>query len=523
MPSRELGELNKGEDSGIQRKRIWEYEPVGLDQVRNVTVRHRMMGDMRMPVLERVQWGEVSIGWGGNRFTLPLQSDFVLANQFLREGQVPDSETGMWVLPMSLQSSFQRVFGYELAPDSPRPRPLSNPGLDNLMQPCTAVSGGTFQTVRTNGRGNETVPLRVLVVLGLGCAGERKDFEPGGVLGAAKIIPHFMVMANYALRDITATITQARPARTAHTTMDGERMEAEFHAGLWTDSNDNRYGPPEMPYWQAIFDYFWVDPQTRLPMQMVKRSAPRREISGMLQVLHDDVVAGPGGSGYAGSTYRPRTVVKLERQGEFDNLHIAPRMLLPTALASKYPRSWPIQSVAMAPFCVHDCLHTHWRWGNPYFPLFFGSGANKWVKGWSRGVGSRLGQPYRETGAPMVPHNQDVTVELLTPSSFRYTAQAQAPAAGDWQVIMHHGSGYAMSWTNMADLAKNTVNILSGSDSVSSWTLFYLALRYDRVPVQAYVRDPDPSTTDAEARRLGYKFVERLKFDRRALDVLRTR
>jgi len=105
-------------------------------------------------------------------------------------------------------------------------------------------------------------------------------------------------------------------------------------------------------------------------------------------------------------------------------------------------------NISMAPFCVHDCLHTHWRWAT--------SNTVKPVFGWSK-VSSdpRIpGQPYLVAGAPMVPANQTVTMTMTSPSSFRYDAKAvgtdginRSPAipSGTFSLFFHHGMAYAIS------------------------------------------------------------------------------
>jgi hypothetical protein len=93
----------------------------------------------------------------------------------------------------------------------------------------------------------------------------------------------------------------------------------------------------------------------------------------------------------------------------------------------------------MAPFCSHDCLHIHWRWSPD---------SNAWVHGWSSVA------PFQDSGAPLVPQNQEVFIETPSANVFVYHAIAYPTAdpADDgsrtlrentWQVFMHHGGAYA--------------------------------------------------------------------------------
>ena len=61
--------------------------------------------------------------------------------------------------------------------------------------------------------------------------------------------------------------------------------------------------------------------------------------------------------------WNKHSVRKLGGQGEFDNLHIAPRMTVKPDLLKLNPKLQGLDSIVMAPFCIHDCFHMHWRWG----------------------------------------------------------------------------------------------------------------------------------------------------------------
>jgi hypothetical protein len=103
-----------------------------------------------------------------------------------------------------------------------------------------------------------------------------------------------------------------------------------------------------------------------------------------------------------------------------------------------------LENVAMAPFCIHDCFHMHWRWSNgPDDPQ---------VKGW---VANR---PFAKAGAPLlVPGNQGVTLEMHSPVSFTYTAKAEGCPASEWEIILHHCGAYALSVGTKGKLARAAV------------------------------------------------------------------
>ena len=57
-------------------------------------------------------------------------------------------------------------------------------------------------------------------------------------------------------------------------------------------------------------------------------------------------------------------MLKLPRQGAFDNVHIAPQMEV--SLSVPVLGGLPSTAVSMAPICAHDCFHMHWRWSQHY-------------------------------------------------------------------------------------------------------------------------------------------------------------
>jgi hypothetical protein len=118
--------------------------------------------------------------------------------------------------------------------------------------------------------------------------------------------------------------------------------------------------------------------------------------------------------------YAPTRVLKVKRQGMFDNVHVAPMMLYKGVEAF------------MAPICQHDCLHLHRRWGESYPDLP--------LRGWEGGL------PYQRAGAPMIPENQSLRVSA-SGSAGTYHPTAENVRPGKWQIFMHHGTGYAVELT----------------------------------------------------------------------------
>lgn len=227
---------------------------------------------------------------------------------------------------------------------------------------------------------------------------------------------------------------------------------------------------------------------TRPGLRIVHRGPNSKLASGFAQKVY-------GASGLRKDDLLPRKkadVVKWARQGEFDSIHIAPRMKA-HLLLGKPELSVPaygdtLSEIRMAPFCEHDCMHTHWRWGASWnhermqrllknnTPIS-GFGSTD-----SDAKFSGVGVPYTEIGAPLVPRNQEVKVSFESGHVFNYTATiAKDIAPGVWQAVYHHGSGYAVSIVEKMQV-NSLIHLLTGDifDSVPEpqFSEFYWTLRF---------------------------------------------
>ena len=475
-------------------RKIWEFALNELDSVRDATVRSRVMRDMRMRVCREIKWGDVKVTSQGKTLTLPLSEKFLLETHYLADGVVAESDQGCWQLPMQLDQSFHRLFGYQF-----------EAGHLRALTPAEFTSPDLMSSSPASGRPHEGMhskaPLRILVCMALGCAKERNDFEPGGVLGAARLIPHLMLVANLSVESMEATVQLTREPTTTHTRMGEEEMSPRISTALFTDRNHTLH---PFPAWNNLFDYYWIDPPIGTEIKAVRTDRPyAREKAGLIQEAVEEATS----RGTSRIAYKPRTVTKVPRQGEFDNIHMAPKMKLPPAVARKQPTHWPTETT-MAPFCVHDCFHIHWRWSRPRIDI--NVVAPKWVRGWSGN------EPYREAGAPMVHPNQDVSIKLLGTCGLSYTAKIHAPAAGQWQIVMHHGAAYALTYDSTTeglllghDLV--TTDLRGESRGTGTWANFYWHLRY--LLVRHPLREVMPIQQLAERLGAHDTYGERLSWD----------
>jgi hypothetical protein len=251
-------------------------------------------------------------------------------------------------------------------------------------------------------------------------------------------------------------------------------MTRAICSGLYADLN-NTIGPPTT--WTETFSHYWIDPAAG-DYVVVDPAKPARTISGA--VLNQGARLAIPILGQDQVVSSPADIAKLAGQGEFDNLHIAPKMIAPKEVLANNPGDATLTAIAMAPFCVHDCMHTHVRWGNGSFAQ------PKHIQGWD-GF-----KPYSKIGAPLVPPNQKITLTLVSPVEFVYKAEvtptAQLPIKpGQWQIVNHHGSAYAVNIGIKGKTAKLGVGVLlrnageiDFADEHGTWAMFYWHLRFAR-------------------------------------------
>jgi hypothetical protein len=256
-----------------------------------------------------------------------------------------------------------------------------------------------------------------------------------------------MVRATVDLLEVEASITHVRPQKaTKHPGHDGDEMQDDIGQILVTDRNREPSEPLTdllpLPHWNNGFDYYHADlasdPAAHgREYKVVDASAGARQVTGAVEKL----VLG---------AYQGVTIHKVARQGEFDNLHLAPRMK--TTFRHK-GSNVTLSNIAMAPFCVHDCLHTHFRWGNA-----LGQPPALHIPVSNRGFNA-ANEPYSALGAPLVPTNQTVFLKLVGNNGFRYRAIARSKRipTTEWTLFNHHGSYAAIAlWPTFAASAMMT-------------------------------------------------------------------
>jgi hypothetical protein len=577
----------------------WEKAPNGanpadpgfLGQVTHVNCWARWMAESHkddnlgwMTVCDSITWSpvKVDVTRGGSpfRLTLPLTEKYVVKTVFFAGGHNPGK--GWWPSESDVDSSFFQVFVYDItgktSSDNPDPVPKDVYEHDDFMPDPAAEPLPAAPTLSPGEQVDLTAAHKhfVCVVMSLVCGKERADFEPGGLVGVARPVPHFMVMTNMPVDGIQGTIRIERPDESGYhgTSTEAGRPPMQHHdmdppirALAATDCNLFRpvdvAGQISIPYWDLIFDYVIAAPDSTFAklnddMKVVKNEPQKRTLAGSVGLLDYGLVAkavrgaveaplatgGPvapflvpllpaamitggaeggtivfarpglrivhqdpssklpsdvaqklyGASGLRKDDLLPRKMVdavKWPRQGQFDSIHLAPRMkadLLLGRSAMQMP-AWAdtLDAIIMAPFCEHDCMHTHWRWGANWndirnAPLLK---SGKQISGFG-GVGaagkfSGVGVPNTEIGAPLVPLNQEVTVSFESDHAFKYTGAAVKDIKpGVWQAIFHHGSAYAVSIVGKGavDALVAITTACRFDDVDDQWSEFYWTLRF---------------------------------------------
>jgi hypothetical protein len=203
-----------------------------------------------------------------------------------------------------------------------------------------------------------------------------------------------------------------------------------------------------IPTWDKLFDHYQLEGNAVTPFKAVSDSGERTNSDDrVIHFTEDDQLQ-----------TQTTPVKKLARQGKFDNLHIAPAMMLDSG-----------EPVYMAPVCHHDCLHLHWRWSSGYHTVQ----TLGWSPDWPNSGGSN-----RTPGSPMIPPNQTVTIESLPGATgILYRATAEKVDFGNrepserWHIFFHHGFGYVVELRFFGSAIADFI----GGPSVA---LLYHKLRY---------------------------------------------
>lgn len=488
-------------------------------------------GGDEMVVFERIQWGRevggsvapfVEVETLTNTLELPLTHDFLL-DEWLVVASAHVGATAIDMFPLETRPDFGlvRVFMYELDTDTMEVVPLDPDafdvrdaeGFDRYKRAAalldSSIPGGgdvdaligedlcafepfySFEELEAIGGSigvDEMVRFavqrpRFLVATSIQLCKQNEDLEPGAILGAAKFHPNILVTSSTTLLRVDAATRIERPLKTVNLSRPGhcgcDQMHEEIRPLLVTDTNKAEMlypaGMPPVPYWGNLFSYYLVDPHL---------TNPGREWE-MIRPEEGDRAA----RGYVDRS-APAPIVELTSdltskvpgQGDFDNIHIAPRMHLRDAthvsvetlvfqppLLPRRVRSWReiratdllhLDPIVMAPFCAHDCLHFHVRWGDHATaahvrgwardPLLMGevkrTGRNKLSKELMERCRARVALPNAEPGSSMYPPWHEVKMQVDINSALLSISTVVPTLPGQREILFHSPWAYGVEF-----------------------------------------------------------------------------
>lgn len=443
-------------------------------------------------VLEQMQWSDPVVATDFFQgIQLPLKKEFIISVLSARSGSIQDDPS---FLDEYAESSLQIVYGFQYFPLDKIIRPLVKDHAD--ISDCLAKDDffslyseelPPFEAREVDRNKKLIVQVRAvkfLFAIELICCSANTKFEPTGAGRVARYYPRSYLIGNIPFSVNDATTQMMRPMHAHHSDHDHSEIPPDqrdgsthdYHCGYYADSNfwPLTHGniPPK---WPNFFSYYSYDDRKR--HHVVKSTALReRTDSSNLMVFVDSTV----------THYEYSTVMKVPRQGAFDNLHIAPAMIAPEVIRKKRQAVNPdgawntLDMIFMAPICQHDCLHMHWRWGAAYSEA-------KHLKGWD------ANGAYQKMGAPMIPLNQDLYIVFPQNREMHYTVEISKNADPmRWQVMMDHGAGYMVGLVKEIDyfdfqrlgvevvLKATTLGTSDVEPLVNcySWAMFYWNMRY---------------------------------------------
>ena len=422
----------------------WKHEPAAPGTWRDVDCWSRGMGmnySMPVPVCTSISWKDVKIvRQGQEQITLPLHDSFVVGTWRILGGKIREGESSLWGMGAHIDASMLVAFAYQL--DGPDLTPLSRAECDELgddLIPATGLRSLRFRAEPGTEAFVCVGPTRYVLALELVLCKEHDDYAPKGMVGMCRVHPHALFWSNEALESFEATVVVARPVK-AMTHAD-DSMQEKIEALVVADCNEPTSPIPGLPWALAdvLYDYYEVNAAKKFEGRKRQPSDHPRQQTGEI-CLADPRHTRPrpvegGVVRHAGTDPWRDFPQKAPGQGQFDNVHLAPRMRVQfdtAVLSDGDVKIVPVtlDEIVMLFVCMHDCLHLHVRWGTHADEIF--------TRGWHGG------RPHAKAGAPTVPENQVVFAKLPKSHVVEYRAVAEGCKPGALQVLCHHGLGYAV-------------------------------------------------------------------------------
>ena len=445
--------------SVIRRNKLWHWHHGPTPNMfHHLTAKVRGMGmnyNHAMPVADAVVFDHVRVQRIGriDWLNLPLTDLYVLRKEFLRSGTVHGNGS-WWPIRLPLDASGFIVFGYELGPDEAI-LPITDRALLESSTFMPSPKAPAFFRMIAGERDEALVVvdrIRYVVVLELSCGREDDSYVPGSGIGFVRLHPLVWFCGSETVDNVEVQTTVQRPAKTM--SHGDDTMETTIGLLITSDSNQTTMpGWPlgqgkVVPYWSNFFTLIEDDPVRAFGSREPESyDHPLQKIGELSTVDPRDITTRVieraiqrRQPGFLPDEAIYDSITKLPRQGQIDNVHMAPRMRLEFDQDGEHI---VLDKIAMAPFCIHDCLHAHWRWGVVH--------DDKELRGF------RGQMPHQIAGGPSVPNNQAVFVSFPNTHTLRIRAVAgpgatqrtkpneaeqDRPKAGELQVFNYPGFGY---------------------------------------------------------------------------------
>ncbi len=435
----------------IRNNPVWQWrsEPATPGTWREVNCYSRGMGmnySMPVPVCDVIQWKDVKIvRENGSEIALPLHDSFVVGSRRIVGGKILEGRSSLWPLGARVDASSLVALAYQL--DGGKIKPLTRAECDDLgdaLIPPANLPPRRLEFPAGPGAADAWVsvgPSRYILLLELVLCKEHDDYAPAGLVGMCRLHPHAMLWSNEPLASFEATLVMQRPSKAM--THGDSSMQEEIGALAVTDCNHPNMPIPLKPpdtTSDTLYDYYVTDAFRTFEGRPISEGFdhPRQKPSEICLADPRHTLPRPVEGGVtrnAGTAPWKDAPEKEPRQGQFDNVHLAPRMRTrfdTAVMTDSGIKSVPVSldNIVMMFICMHDCLHMHVRWGT--------HADETYTRGWFGG------QPHAKAGAPTVPDNQVVFAKFPKAHVLEYRAVAEGVKAGAMQVLCHHGFGYAI-------------------------------------------------------------------------------
>jgi hypothetical protein len=520
----------------LENPAIWHYEAPSLakgetenDGVLLKNLRCKpSSADRPMVVCESIFWRNVKVRVNDIDHILPLTEEFKALTVGVSGGDVDEGSAAPWSgLGLKVDSGFDLEFRFRFSADfKEKPKKVESEEVPANDKADDSMSADNSDAALT-GKKNVFIlkPNDIIVTISFVSCKQSENFTPrlpygtnnktsnASPLSVARFFPITIVRSRFDLELIDTATHIMRPpmavgADHRHDMAPGEAGNTHIHAdedlrselpseydddaakvklesGMLNKYSVSMYSDNNLPIGigkEAMLGLLAPTWEKTFSSYHTSLDSDSEYLAVLPRLIRGEMIY-PNVEGVRVLDNNGETVYKCSGQGLFDNIHIAPMMTDSTAvqrLANNQLSARGFDAISMAPFCVHDCLHTHWRWSSwsdasrtanrimdglkvledvqagklgrlkDITGLPTDGETSAWNRGWSAPTEKhQSGLPYTQGGSTMIPANQIVSIKLKStradkvPHGFVYQAKVLFPERDIAHVFFHHGSAYS--------------------------------------------------------------------------------